>query len=117
MNPVVAILVACAALVIGLGIGWFLGSRAGAGFKAERDRLDARSREAETARASAEERAKTAGLLRTTLDEVTRERDSAQRSLAAERAAAAERGLARGVEWSSNARSPDACLGDRIGRP
>ena len=91
MNPVVAILVACAALVIGLGIGWFLGSRAGAGFKAERDRLDARSREAETARASAEERAKTAGLLRTTLDEVTRERDSAQRSLAAERAAAAER--------------------------
>nr|WP_208401996.1 DNA recombination protein RmuC [Sphingomonas oligoaromativorans] len=84
-------MVACAALVIGLGIGWFLGSRAGAGFKAERDRLDARSREAETARASAEERAKTAGLLRTTLDEVTRERDSAQRSLAAERAAATER--------------------------
>ncbi|WP_037538415.1 DNA recombination protein RmuC [Sphingomonas sp. PR090111-T3T-6A] len=79
------------ALIIGLGIGWFLGSRTGAGLKAERDRLDARSREAETARAAAEERAKTAGLLRTTLDEVTRERDAAQRSLAAERAAASER--------------------------
>jgi DNA recombination protein RmuC len=91
VNPVVAILVACAALVIGLGIGWFLGSRAGAGFKAERDRLDTRSREAETARAAAEERAKTAILLRTTLDEVTRERDAAQQSLAAERATAVER--------------------------
>jgi DNA recombination protein RmuC len=91
VNPVVAILVACAALVIGLGIGWFLGSRTGAGLKAERDRLDARSREAETARAAAEERAKAAVLLRTTLDEVTRERDAAQRSLAAERAAAGER--------------------------
>jgi len=96
VNPVVAILVACLALVVGLGIGWFLGSRTGVGFKAERDRLDARSREAETARAAAEERAKTAGLLRTTLDEVTRERDAAQRALAA--LAHADRRSARSTE-------------------
>ena len=88
MSPVVAILITLLALVVGLGLGWFLGSRAGAGFKAERDRLDARSREAETARAGAEERAKAAILLRTTLDEVTRQRDTALRDLAAERAAA-----------------------------
>ena len=91
MEPVVAILIACLALAGGLGLGWFLGSRAGVGFKAERDRLDVRSREAETARASAEERAKATVLLRTTLDEVTRERDAALRDLSAERAAAVQR--------------------------
>jgi len=91
VQPVVAILITLLALVVGLGLGWFLGSRAGAGFKAERDRLDARSREAETARAGAEERAKAAVLLRTTLDEVTRERDAALRDLAAERAAGVQR--------------------------
>jgi DNA recombination protein RmuC len=91
VEPVVAVLVACLALVIGLGLGWFLGSRAGAGLKAERDRLDTRSREAETARAAAEERAKAAVLLRTSLDAVTRERDAAQRDLAAERAGAHQR--------------------------
>jgi len=91
VQPVVAILIACLALIVGLGLGWFLGSRAEAGLKAERDRLDIRSREAETARAAAEERAKAAVLLRSTLDEVTRERDAALRDLAAERAAANQR--------------------------
>ncbi|MVW54520.1 DNA recombination protein RmuC [Sphingomonas chungangi] len=91
MEPVVAVLIACVMLVAGLAAGWLLASRGMAPLKAERDRLDERSRVAETARATAEERANTAALLRTTLDEVTRERDSAQRDLAAERAAAGQR--------------------------
>ena len=91
MEPVVAVLIACVTLIIGLAVGWLLASRGTAPLKAERDRLDERSRAAETAKAAAEERANAAGLLRATLDEVTRERDSAQRDLAAERAAAGQR--------------------------
>jgi len=95
VEPVVAILIACVALVLGLGIGWILASRAAAApaadIKAERDRLDERLRAAETARATAEERASAAPLLRTTLDAVTGERDTALRDLAAERAAAGQR--------------------------
>ncbi|HEY0271181.1 MAG TPA: DNA recombination protein RmuC [Sphingomonas sp.] len=91
MPPVVAILIAGIALVGGLAIGWILASRGIAGLRAERDRLDERSRAAESAKAAAEERASAAVLLRTTLDAVTRERDGAQRDLAAERAVAAQR--------------------------
>jgi DNA recombination protein RmuC len=91
VNPVVAVLVACVALVSGLVLGWLAASRAGSGLKAERDRLDERSRAAEMARATAEERANAAGLLRTTLDAVTRERDEALRDLATERATAIQR--------------------------
>ncbi|MDB5738348.1 MAG: recombinase RmuC [Sphingomonas bacterium] len=94
MQPVVAILIACIALVAGLAIGWVMASRAGAGIKAERDRLDERSRTAEMARATAEERASAAGLLRTTLDAVTIERDTASRDLAAEKAGAIQRAQA-----------------------
>jgi DNA recombination protein RmuC len=91
VQPVVAILIACLALIGGLAVGWMLASRGGAGLRAERDRLDERSRAAETARATAEERANAAGLLRSTLDAVTHERDAAQRELAAERAVATQR--------------------------
>jgi DNA recombination protein RmuC len=91
VQPIVAILIACLALVIGLLLGWLSASRASAVLKAERDRLDERSRAAETARATAEERASAAPLLRATLDEVTRERDAALRALASEQAMAAER--------------------------
>ncbi len=91
MQPVVIVLIACLTLVAGLALGWVLASRGAGELKAERDRLDERSRAAETARAAAEERASAAGLLRTTLDEVTRERDAAQRDLAAERAVATQR--------------------------
>jgi len=88
---VVAVLIACVTLVVGLLAGWLLASRGVAPLKVERDRLDERSRIAETAKAAAEERASTVPLLRTTLDEVTKERDSALRDLAAERAAAGQR--------------------------
>ena len=91
MEPVVAVLIACVTLVVGLAAGWLLASRGIAPLKAERDRLDERSRAAETAKAAADERASTVPLLRSTLDEVTKERDSAQRDLAAERAAAGQR--------------------------
>ena len=91
MQPIVAILIACVALVVGLLLGWLSASRGLAAVQAERDRLDERSRAAETARATAEERASAAPLLRATLDEVTRERDAALRDLAAERSMAAER--------------------------
>lgn len=63
MEPLVAVLLILAALGAGLVLGWLVGGgRAGA---------------------LAEERAKTAELLRLTLDEVTKERDGAQRELAA----------------------------------
>lgn len=91
MEPVVAVLIACVTLVVGLAVGWLLASRGIAPLRTERDRLDERSRTAETARAAAEERASTVPLLRATLDEVTRERDSALRDLASERAAAGQR--------------------------
>jgi DNA recombination protein RmuC len=91
VEPVVAVLIACVTLVVGLAAGWLLASRGMAPLKAERDRLDERSRVAETAKAAAEERASATGLLRTTLDAVTSERDSALRDLAAERAAAGQR--------------------------
>jgi len=91
VEPVVAVLIACVTLVVGLIAGWLLASRGIAPLKTERDRLDERSRVAETAKAAAEERASTVPLLRATLDEVTKERDSAQRDLAAERAAAGQR--------------------------
>ncbi len=94
MNPVVAVLIACFALIAGLAFGWMLAARGIAPVKAERDRLDERSRVAETARAGAEERASAAVLLRTTLDAVTAERDTALRDLAAERAGAAQRAQA-----------------------
>jgi DNA recombination protein RmuC len=91
VEPVVAVLIALVALIVGLAAGWLLASRSTAPLRAERDRLDERSRVAETAKAAAEERASAAGLLRTTLDAVTIERDSALRDLASERAAAGQR--------------------------
>jgi DNA recombination protein RmuC len=67
-----AFLLAAVALVAGLAIGWLLASRGVAALRGERDRLDERAGQAE--------------LLRRTLDEVSRERDTAQRELTAERA-------------------------------
>jgi len=79
------------ALIVGLALGWLFGSRPAAARRGERDRIDERLRAAESELAVAKERAGTAGLLRATLDEVTRERDAALRDLAAERAGAAQR--------------------------
>ncbi len=65
MDPIVAILLALAALIFGLVAGWFGGSRSAG---AELGRLN--------------ERSDAAALLRTTLDAVTRERDEALREVA-----------------------------------
>ena len=61
MDPLVSVLLALAALALGVALGWLVG-RARAG-------------------ALAEERARTAELLRLTLSEVTKERDEALREL------------------------------------
>lgn len=79
----IAIIIVIAALLAGLGAGWFLGSRQGATFRAERDALQQRAGQAEVTAAAAEERARQGELLRMTLNEVTQERDEAQRQLAA----------------------------------
>jgi len=66
MEPLLAVLIAAAALLAGLALGWLVGrGRAGA---------------------LAEERGRTAELLRMTLTEVAKERDEAMRELAALRA-------------------------------
>ncbi|WP_294391157.1 DNA recombination protein RmuC [uncultured Sphingomonas sp.] len=80
MDAGVALLVAVMALVAGLAIGWLLAGRGAVALRSERDRF--------------EERALQVDLLRKTLDQVSRERDAAQRELAGERAAATERAQA-----------------------
>ena len=82
MDPIVAIIV-IAALLLGLGAGWFLGSR-GAGpvrdeLAAVRDRAGTAEREA----AAATERAARSEQLQKLLDAVTSERDEANRRAAA----------------------------------
>ncbi len=89
MQPIVAIFLVCLALVLGLILGWVSASRGVGPLRAERDRLDERSRLAENAKATAEERARTSDLLRPMLNEVTVERDRALRERDAEKAAAA----------------------------
>ena len=82
MDPTVAI-ISVVALLIGLGVGWFLGSKDAAPLRDEltalRDRLNAVERES----AASGERAMRAEQLQKLLDAVTLERDSAQRDLAA----------------------------------
>ncbi|HEY9552717.1 DNA recombination protein RmuC [Allosphingosinicella sp.] len=79
MDPIILVVVA---LLAGLGVGWFLGSRQAAVYRQERDALQTRVGQVEIAAAGAEERAKAGELLRMTLNEVTKERDDAQRQLA-----------------------------------
>jgi DNA recombination protein RmuC len=80
MDALTIIVVAIAALAAGLAFGWLLAGRAAAALRSERDRF--------------EERAGRAELVQRTLDAVSRERDLAQRELAAERAAGEERARA-----------------------
>src|SRR3546814_11295604 len=79
MDPIILVVVA---LLAGLGVGWFLGSRQAAVYRQERDALQTRVGQVEIAAAGAEERAKAGELLRMTLNEVTKARDDAQRPLA-----------------------------------
>jgi DNA recombination protein RmuC len=83
VDPVVAIVVAVATLIVGLGLGWWAASRQSAPLRAERDGLDARLREAERELAVAAKAAETADALRITLDGVRVERDEALRRIAA----------------------------------
>ncbi|HEY0626316.1 MAG TPA: DNA recombination protein RmuC [Allosphingosinicella sp.] len=76
-------LLAIAALLVGLGTGWYFGSWQAAAFRGERDALQARVSQAEVAAAAAEERAKAGELLRLTLSEVTKERDEALQQVSA----------------------------------
>ncbi|UAK26613.1 DNA recombination protein RmuC [Sphingomonas nostoxanthinifaciens] len=72
---------ALVAAIVGLIVGWILGGRPAALLRGERDRLDERSRAAETACAAAQAGAARADLLTRTLEAVTRERDEAQAAL------------------------------------
>jgi DNA recombination protein RmuC len=82
MAPVTVVILALAALVAGLALGWFAAARQIAPLGAERDDLRRRVSESERGQAAAEERARAGELLRMTLTEVTGERDGALRRLA-----------------------------------
>lgn len=82
MDPVVAMIVALAALVAGLALGWVAAGRNSAPLRDECDQLRRRCGDAEKSHAAADERAKSGELLRMTLTEVTAERDAALRQLA-----------------------------------
>lgn len=81
MDPVF-ILIVIAALLGGLLVGWVLGGRGAAQARAERDARAEDYRRAITDLAGAEERAKAAGVLAQTLDQVRSERDVARTDLA-----------------------------------
>lgn len=83
MEPIVAVIVALAALVTGLALGWWASTRQVAPLRSECADLRARCGEAEKAHAAADERAKAGELLRMTLTEVTAERDAALQAQAA----------------------------------
>ncbi len=81
MDPVLGVMLAVAALLAGLALGWFAAARQAGPLRAECDELRARCGDAEKTSAAAEERAKAGELLRMTLTEVTAERDQALRQL------------------------------------
>ena len=81
MEPLVAIIIAVAALVLGLALGWVFASKQSGPLKVECDALRARCGDAEKAHAAADERGKQVDLLRLTLTEVTIERDQAMQNL------------------------------------
>ncbi len=81
MDPVV-ILIVVAALLGGVGLGWFLGGRGAAQARAERDARETDFKRAIVDLAGAEERAKAAVGLAETLDQVRDERDLARTDLA-----------------------------------
>ena len=71
------VIVGILALAAGLAVGWLLANAKTAALRSERDRLDERAAQAEQ--------------IRVRLDQVSAERDTALRDIAAERASAAER--------------------------
>ena len=99
MDPLLSIVIAVSALLLGLALGWSFASRQLSPFRTECEQLRGRCGDAEKAHAAAEERGRQADLLRMTLDEVTKERDGALQEVSglrpiAERAARQESELA-----------------------
>src|SRR3982751_1694734 len=84
MDTIITIGLVLMALMTGLALGWLLAGRNAAAIRSERDRL--------------QERAAQTDRLRASLDEAGRQRDRAERDLAAERATMIER--AAGFERS-----------------
>ena len=82
MDSTIAI-ISIAALLAGVGLGWFLGSQGAAPLRDELTALRERLGTVERESAAAGERAMRAEQLQKLLDAVTGERDSAQRALAA----------------------------------
>jgi DNA recombination protein RmuC len=85
MEPL-ALLLVFLALLAGLALGWFLGSRAAAAARAERDARTEDFRKAITDLAGAEERARSADALRAEIAAIRDERDGARTELATLRA-------------------------------
>lgn len=90
MDPLVPISIA-AAVLVGAGLGWFLGSRQAAAFRAERDQRLDDFRRAIADLAAAEERAKQVPELAAKLDEMRRDCATAQQECARLSAGQAER--------------------------
>lgn len=83
MEPIVAIILAAAALAGGLFLGYRLGGKPAAGLRTECDALRARCAQADVDVATHQERSRDADSLRALRIEVTRERDAALEQLAA----------------------------------
>lgn len=82
----IAVIIVILALVIGLAIGWWLGNRAVAAMRAERDARTDDFRKAITDLAGAEERARGADQLRVELAAIRDDRDAARTEIATLRA-------------------------------
>lgn len=95
MDPILLVI---AALVIGLALGWFLGNRPAAGYRAERDQRLDDFRRAIADLAAAEERAKQVPALSEQLDALRREAGEAQRECARLTSAQAERDRAHDAQ-------------------
>ena len=88
MDSFSVVLLLLVAAVVGVLLGWFLGSRAAAEARAERDAREVAYKQAIAELAVASERIHDMRELRETLEEVTRERDAARLDLAELRAKA-----------------------------
>lgn len=91
MEALVLVLVVAGAIVVGLLLGWFLGGRSAAGFRAERDKYLDNFRKAITDLAAAEERSKAVPQLQQALSAAIDEREDARTELAGLSATAAAR--------------------------
>lgn len=101
MDPILATALPLLALLVGVGLGWALWGRA-------RVLAEKQARAAETGLALARQQAEAAGLLRATLEAVTRERDEALRGVAEAAAVAREREAAHAAQLRQLVEARDA---------